>query len=162
MCLCSDESYKSLSFYNCADRWGYQNEDIEKKLSAWYDWFSKFSDKNDNWETIMLTQVIHWKMGIRFVYRTHLAWCPQCDPPNFVIFNLEFILTYPTDLICLAFVVRGGRCQHNWRVLKVWRPQNVLCYLYTYVENFIFLQAWVAKNFERHIWGGLPICGNWN
>ena len=40
-----------------------------------------------------------------------MAWSFQCGTPNFVTFNLELILTYSIDSICLAFVVNGGRCQ---------------------------------------------------
>ena len=81
---------------------------------------------------------------MRLAYRAHLAWSFQRGPPNFVTFNLGFILTYSIDLICLAFVVNGGRCQHNWRTSIVWHPKIFSCYLITYVENFI-------KIFERHI-----------
>ena len=52
-----------------------------------------------------------------------MAWSFQCGPRNFVTFNLGFILTYSIDLICLAFVVNGGRCQHNWRTPLVWRTK---------------------------------------
>ena len=31
------------------------------------------------------------------------------------LIDLTILLTYPIDLICSAFVVSGGRCQHNWR-----------------------------------------------
>ena len=40
---------------------------------------------------------------MRLAYRAHLAWSLQCGPPNFVTFNLGFILTYPIDLICVDF-----------------------------------------------------------
>ena len=76
---------------------------------------------------------------MRLAYRAHLAWSFECGPPNFVTFNLGSILTYSIDLVCLAFVVNGGRCQHNWRASIVWHPQNFLRYCITYVENFIFL-----------------------
>ena len=42
-------------------------------------------------------------------YRAHLAWSLYCESPNFVTFNLGFILSYPIDLICLALVVNGGQ-----------------------------------------------------
>ena len=75
---------------------------------------------------------------MQLAYSAHLAWSFQCGSPNFVTFNLGFILTYPIDLICLAFVLIGGRCQHKWRNPLVWYPQNFLCF-FTYVENFVFL-----------------------
>ena len=72
-----------------------------------------------------------------------------------------FILTYPLDLICLAFAVNGGRCQHNCRNPIVWHPQTFLFYIFTYPENFICL-VWVVKNFEGPVGGWLPNCGTWN
>ena len=76
---------------------------------------------------------------MRLAYRAYLAWSFQCGPPNFVTFNLGSILTYLMDLICLAFVVNGGRCQHNWMTSIVWYPKKFSCYRITYVEHFIFL-----------------------
>ena len=57
---------------------------------------------------------------MRLAHRAHLAMSFQCGPPNFVTFNLGFISTYSIDLVCLAFVVNGGKCQHNWRTSIVW------------------------------------------
>ena len=68
-----------------------------------------------------------------------MAWSFQCDPLNFVTFNLGFIVTYSIDLICLAFVVNGGRYQHDWGTSIAWHPKKFSCYLITYFENFIFL-----------------------
>ena len=76
---------------------------------------------------------------MRLARRAHLAWSFQSGLANFVTFNLGSILTYSIDLICLAFVVNGGRCQHNWRTSIVWHPKNFSCYRITYAENFIFL-----------------------
>ena len=69
----------------------------------------------------------------------HLACSPPCSLSNFVIFNLWFILTYPIDLIRLAFIINGGRWQHNWRTPIVWSPQIFSYYIFTYLENFICL-----------------------
>ena len=55
---------------------------------------------------------------MRLAYRAHFAWSFQCGPPNFVTFNLGSISTYSIDLICLAFVLNGSRCQHNWRTFR--------------------------------------------
>ena len=40
----------------------------------------------------------------------------------------------------------------------VWDPQIFSYYTFTHLENFICL-AWVVKNFEGRVWGGLPIVG---
>ena len=60
------------------------------------------------------------------------------------------MLTYPTDLICLAFVVNGGRCQHNWRISTVWHPQIffILVCIFTYFENLVGLKKVQVAGFD--------------
>ena len=67
---------------------------------------------------------------------------------------LWFILTYPIDLICLAFAVNGGRCQDNWRTPIVWDLQlfhiiflPILKILFVYLELLKILKDPFKKNF---------------
>ena len=92
---------------------------------------------------------------MRLAYRAHLAWSFQYGPPNFVTFNLGSILTYSIDLICLAFVVNEGKCQHNWRTSIAWHPRvpifvehwgGIICYFVPILTDF---QQWGGMNLDH-------------
>ena len=97
---------------------------------------------------------------MRLAYRAHSAWSFQYGSPNFVTFNLGFILTYSIDLICLAFVVNGGRCQHNWRALYYGIPKFFHVILLPMLKiSFFFKLGWL-KILKDIFEEDYPVCGN--
>ena len=60
-----------------------------------------------------------------------------------LIFDL---LPYPIDLICLALVVSGGRCQHNWRISIKRHSQSFhITFVRIFEISFFFTLAWLKN-----------------
>ena len=52
--------------------------------------------------------------------------------------------TYPIDLICLAFVVNGDRCQYDWMTPIVWHSLNLhVIFLPVLKISFFFKLEWL-------------------
>ena len=88
------------------------------------------------------------------LYEAHLAQSPQCGRPNFVIFNLWFILTYPIDLIWLAFVVNGGGVNITGEPPSMISP--IFFILYFYLSWQFHLSNWSGQKLSRTRWRRTP------
>ena len=96
---------------------------------------------------------------MRLAYRAHLAWSFQGGPPNFVTFNVGFILIYSINLICLAFLVNGGRYPHNWRSFIVWHFKIFHAIIGSMLKiSFFFKLEWLK--ILKNIFEDYQICGN--
>ena len=79
---------------------------------------------------------------------------------KFVTLNRGFILTYSIDLVCLAFVVNGGRCQHNWRTSIVWHSKIFHVIVLPMLKiSFFFKLEWL-KTLTDILGEDYSICGN--
>ena len=78
-------------------------------------------------------------------------------PTNFAtLYIIWFILNYPIDLICLAFAVNGGWCQHtgNRRILIAWQ---ILLSLFLTVLKILFVQLEWSKILKDPLKEDFPI-----
>ena len=96
---------------------------------------------------------------MRLAYRAHLAWSFQCGPPNFVIFNLGFILTYSIDLNCLAFVVNGAGVNIIGGPLQYGIPNFFHAIVLPMLKILFFFKLEWLKILKDIFEENYPICG---